>query len=59
VDPEEGSLGSPKFFVPYSPPVRAHGLGFDLNLDKLTRKSGSGVRDSESPCVQPFAHRRS
>jgi hypothetical protein len=46
VEPEEGSLGSPKFFVPCSPPVRAHGLDFDLNLDKLTRQSGSGVRDT-------------
>ncbi len=46
VKPEEGSLGSPKFFVPCSPPVRAHGLDFDLNLDKLTRQSGSGVRDT-------------
>ena len=39
-------LGSPKFFVPCSPPVRAHGLGFDLNLDKLTRRSGGGVRNT-------------
>jgi hypothetical protein len=31
--------------VPCSPPVRAHGLDFDLNLDKLTRQSGS-VRDT-------------
>jgi hypothetical protein len=49
VEPEEGSLGSPKFFVPNSPPVRAHGLyslDFDLNLDKLTRQSGGGVRDT-------------
>ena len=46
VEPEEGSLGSPKFFVPCSPPVRAHGLDFDLNLDKLTRHSRSGVRDT-------------
>ena len=46
VEPEEGSLGSPKFFVPCSPPVRAHGLGFDLNLDKLTRRSGGGVRNT-------------
>ena len=46
VESEEGSLGSPKFFVPCSPPVRAHGLDFDLNLDKLTRQSGSGVRDT-------------
>ncbi len=45
VDPEEGSWGSPKFFVPCSPPVRAHGLDFDLNLDKQTRHSGGGVRD--------------
>jgi hypothetical protein len=43
VDPEEGSLGSPKFFVLYSPPVRSHGLDFDLNLDNLTKQSGSGV----------------
>ena len=46
VEPEEGFLGSPKFFVTCSPPVRAHGLVFDLNLDKLTRQSGSGVRDT-------------
>jgi hypothetical protein len=46
VETEEGSLGSPKFFVPCSPAVRAHGLDFDLNLDKLTRQSGSGVRDT-------------
>ncbi len=46
VEPEEGSLGSPKFFVPCSPAVRAHGLDFDLNLDKRTRQSGSGVRDT-------------
>jgi hypothetical protein len=46
VEPEEGFLGSPKFFVPCSPPVRAHGLDFDLNLDKLTRQSGSGVKDT-------------
>ena len=46
VEPEEGSLGSPKFFVPCSPPVRAHGFEFDLNLDKLTRRSGGGVRNT-------------
>ena len=46
VEPEEGSLGSPKFFVPCSPPVKAHGLVFDLNLDKLTRRSGVGVRNT-------------
>jgi hypothetical protein len=46
VEPREGSFGSPKFFVPCSPPVRSHGLDFDLNLDKLTRQSGSGVRDT-------------
>jgi hypothetical protein len=39
VEPEEGSLGGPKFFVPCSPPVRAHGLDFDLNLDKRTPRS--------------------
>ena len=46
VEPEEGSLGSPNFFVPHSPPVKAHGLVFDLNLDKLTRRSGVGVRNT-------------
>jgi hypothetical protein len=46
VESEEGSLGSPKFFVPCSPPVRTHSLDFDLNLDNLTRQSGSGERDT-------------
>ena len=46
MEPEEGSLGRPKFFVPCSPPVRAHGLDFDLNLDKLIRHSGGGVRNT-------------
>ena len=46
VEPEEGSLGSPKFFVPCSPPVKAHGLDFDLNLDKLIRHSAGGVRNT-------------
>jgi hypothetical protein len=49
VEPEEGFLGRPKFFVPCSLPVRAHGLDFDLNLDKLTRQSRSGVRDTNMP----------
>jgi hypothetical protein len=46
VEPEEGFLGSPNFFVPCSPLVRAHGLDFDLNLDKMTKQSRSGVRDT-------------
>ncbi len=46
VQPEEGSLGSPKIFVPCSPPVKVHGLDFDLNLDSLIRHSGRGVRNT-------------
>ena len=46
VDPEERSLGSPKFFVPCSPLVRVHGLDFNLNLDKMIRHSGGGVRNT-------------
>ncbi len=40
METEEGSLESPKFFVPCSPPVRAHGFDFDLNLDTLTKIIG-------------------
>ena len=35
----------PKFFVSCSP-VKAHGLDYDLNLDKLDRHSGVGVRNT-------------
>ena len=49
VDPEEGSFGSPNFFtsVPHSPPVKSHGLHYDLNLDRLDRHSGVGVRNTK------------
>ncbi len=56
-------MGSPKFFVPCSPPVRTHGLDFDLNLDRMTRQSGSGVRrckeeGGDQPVLEVFVKPR-